>query len=112
MSVYLNIKNLNQKTILISEKKTILQSVAENYIDWMQSCGGKGRCTTCKMVVEQGQELLNSLTEVELKFRSLNRLADNERLACQTKVLSEFVEGVIYITIPKNYQLPHIYYND
>jgi 2Fe-2S ferredoxin len=111
MGVFLDIKNLNQKTILLSEKKTILQSLAENNIDWMQACGAKGRCTTCKMVVLDGETYLNALTEAENKFLTQERLKPHERLACQAMPL-ENEKAVISVKVPKIYQLPHIEYQD
>lgn len=106
------IKNLQEKILLVSEKKTILQSLAENYIDWMQACGAKGRCTTCKMIVWQGQELLSSLSEAEKKMIQQGRLLSNERLACQAKPIKMSETEKIVISVPKRYQLPHIEYND
>lgn len=111
MGIILDIKNLNQKTILLSEKKTILQSLAENNIDWMQACGAKGRCTTCKMIVLEGEEYLSPLTESENKFLAQQRLKNHERLACQAKPL-EHEMAVISVKVPKIYQLPHIEYQD
>lgn len=106
------VKNLQEKTILISEKKTILQSFGENRIDWMQSCGAKGRCTTCKMLVLQGQEWLNPLSEAEKKFIQQGRLLLNERLACQTKPLKLLENETLVVSVPTPCKLPHIEYND
>jgi len=112
MSIYLNIKNLKQKTVLLSEKKTILQSLAENDIDWMQACGAKGRCTTCKMIVLEGEEHLESLSEAEKKFLAQGRLKPHERLTCQTIPVTSEEASIIQIYVPKIYQLPHIDYQD
>lgn len=106
------IKNLQEKTILLSEKKSILQSFAENRIDWMQACGAKGRCTTCKMLVLQGQEWLSPLSEAEKKFLQQGRLLPNERLACQAKPLKLLENEALLVSIPTPYKLPHIEYND
>lgn len=106
------IKNLQEKTIFVSEKKTILQSLAENQIDWMQACGGKGRCTTCKMLVLEGQEWLSPLSEVEQKFLQQGRLLPKERLTCQTKPITTSENTMLVVSVPKPYKLPHIEYND
>lgn len=112
--MYLEIKNLDSKTILLSEKKTILQSIGENHIDWMQACGAKGRCTTCKMVVLEGGAYLSELTEIEKKMIELKKIRKNERLACQTHPQKEIITAtkLIVVEVPKIYQLPHIYYNN
>ncbi|HJU56892.1 MAG TPA: 2Fe-2S iron-sulfur cluster-binding protein [Pyrinomonadaceae bacterium] len=48
-------------------------------------CQGRGECDTCAVSVEQGMELLSSLTDAERERLSPERLAAGERLACQTK---------------------------
>lgn len=106
------IKNLQEKTILVSEKKTILQSLAENQIDWMQACGAKGRCTTCKMLVLQGKEWLSPLSEAEKRFAQQGRLLLDERLACQSKPIKFLENETLIVSVPSLYKLPHIEYND
>lgn len=102
------IKNLNNQEVDIYDvNKSVLQQFAEAYIDWMQACGGKGRCTTCKMIVHQGQEHLSPLTDAEKKYQKLDRLHQGERLACQCSV-----EGDIIVSTPQKYKLPHINYSD
>ncbi|HEY0378825.1 MAG TPA: 2Fe-2S iron-sulfur cluster-binding protein [Pyrinomonadaceae bacterium] len=49
-------------------------------------CQGRGECDTCAVSVEQGMELLSSLTDAERERLSPERLAAGERLSCQTKV--------------------------
>ena len=48
-------------------------------------CQGRGECDTCAVGVEQGMELLSSLTDAERERLSPERLAAGERLACQAK---------------------------
>lgn len=101
------IKNLFNKTILANNgTQTALDVIHDNYIDWMHTCGKKGNCTTCKMIVLEGSENLSPLSANENRFRSLNRLAANERLACQTEV-----RGDIVVEVPAIYKLPHIKYS-
>jgi 2Fe-2S ferredoxin len=71
----------------------------------MHACGGKGRCTTCKMIVVQGMKNLTPLTQDEVKYRNLGQLAENERLACQTKAL-----GFCLIRVPDESKMPHMGY--
>jgi ferredoxin len=49
-------------------------------------CEGRGECDTCAVVVEEGATLLSSLTDAERRLLSPERLAEGERLACQTKI--------------------------
>jgi 2Fe-2S ferredoxin len=104
----IHITNLyNRKIISKSREKTALQLIHENFIDWMHACGKKGRCTSCKMIVLEGQENLSELTEPEIKYREQGRLAENERLSCQAKVL-----GDIKIKVAEINKFPHMDYSD
>ena len=104
----ITIKNLNNQEVdIYDSNKSVLTHCAEAYIDWMQACGGKGRCTTCAMIVHHGHETLNSLTAAEEKYRKLGRLNEGERLACQCSAIDD-----ITISIPSKYKLPHINYSD
>jgi ferredoxin, 2Fe-2S len=102
------IANLANRTIIFKkEKAKILDTIHEEYIDWMFACGGRGRCTTCKMIVLEGKENLSADTIFEEKYRELGRLKDNERLACQVTA-----SGDVVIKVPSEGKLPHMKYDD
>lgn len=102
------IENLAQKEVFPEGKvNSVLSALQSNYIDWMHACGGKGRCTTCKMVVINGADQLSTLSEAELYYRKRGELANNERLACQTSVL-----GACTIRVPEETKLPHVTYTN
>ncbi len=102
------IKNINNQEVDIYDtNKSVLQHFGEAHIDWMQACGGKGRCVTCTMVVHEGLENLSPMSTAEQKFQKMERLQSNERLACQCSL-----QGDILISIPQKYKLPHINYSD
>lgn len=102
------IKNLGEKTIEVQDlTKTFLQHLHDHAIDWMHVCGGKGRCTTCKLAVLAGTENLEPKTETELKYESQGLLFANERLACQV-----IVRGDVSIQIPLEGKLPRVKYSD
>lgn len=94
-------------TIQAIEPKTLLQILQDNRIDWMHACGGKGRCTTCKVIIKASEETLPPLSGAEQKMKDRGRLRENERQACQFCPTS-FIE----IAVPKLYQLPHIAYTE
>ena len=71
------------------------------------SCGGKGRCTTCKAIIVSGEENLSERTVVEEKYAQFGKLNEDERLTCQVEV-----SGDIRIRVPKEYQLPHLKYSE
>src|SRR5688572_29309960 len=72
------IKNLEEKTLEVQDfSKSILQQIHGNGIDWMFTCGGKGKCTTCKAIVLRGIENLEPKTNFELKYESQGLLKEN-----------------------------------
>jgi len=101
------IQNLNNKQI-ISENigLSILSVLQENAIDWMHACGGKGRCTTCKAIITNGQNALDHLTVAEKKFFEQGFLRVNERLACQARLY-----GDVVIRVADENKFPHIQYS-
>ena len=100
------IENLAQKQLSeVDQSKSILQVLQSHFIDWMHACGGKGRCTTCKMIVVEGMDQLSRPTPAELKYRTLGQLAENERLACQTRAL-----GSCRIRVPEESKMSHMDY--
>ena len=102
------IKNMDHRVIVTSAAdQPVLKTLQQEYIDWMHACGGKGRCTTCKMIISSGQEYLASPTSHERRFIELGRLATNERLTCQA-ILKK---GVLEITVPATSKLPHVEYS-
>jgi 2Fe-2S ferredoxin len=102
------IDNLYGKTLEVTAlDKTLLKHFHDHGLDWMQSCGGKGRCTTCKVIVKAGFENFSRPTTAELRYRGIQALNENERLSCQCKIA-----GDIIISAPQAYKLPHIRYSD
>ena len=102
------IKNLSNKALEVTDlSKTLLEHFHQHNIDWMHSCGGKGRCTTCKVIIKAGSENFQKLTRAEQKYRQEGALGSQERLACQAKI-----SGNIIIISPKEYHLPHLSYSD
>lgn len=104
------ISNLNNLTLQSNDnQKTLLSIAQENYVDWMYACGGKGRCTTCKVIVKDGKENLSEVTEAEHRFINMSRLdANHERLACQACLM----QGDIVVQIPDENKLPHLDYSE
>jgi 2Fe-2S ferredoxin len=102
------IKNLSGKIVRFRHNgQTVLQVLQDNGIDWMHSCGAKGRCTTCKFRIIRGSDNLSPLNAVEVRYRDQNLLAGDERLACQTRIV-----GDVAMEVPDECKLPHISYSD
>ena len=99
------IRNLANKSILLTSNKSLLKHIQDDYIDWMHACGGKGRCTTCRIRVLEGMKNISPFSAAELKFKNQGRLQENERLTCQS-----YAYGDILAEIPADCQLPHMPY--
>ncbi len=102
------IVNLAEKILEVADhSKTLLQHFHDHRIDWMQSCGGKGRCTTCKAIIIEGEGNFGPLTHPEKSYRAMKALRDHERLSCQAKI-----NGNIKIAVPEEYKLSHVRYSE
>lgn len=100
------IANLQSKTIQSDEKRESLLNILLMNTDWMHACGGKGRCTTCKVRVLQGHENFTPLTPSEKQYMKLNKLREGDRLTCQVAL-----KGDVVLEVPKETQLPHLSYD-
>ncbi len=102
------IHNMDDRTLEVQDpSRTLLGHLHDHHIDWMHSCGAKGRCTTCKAIILNGEENLSELTPPELRYRDLEALRPGERLACQV-----MVRGNVVIRVPEENKLPHLRYSD
>lgn len=104
----IRIQNINNKAVPFKDSsKTVLKIFQDNLVDWMHACGGKGRCTSCRMQVLEGAENLSSPTPFEQKMQKAGRLEADERLACQCRPAGELL-----VRVPEGTKLPHITYTD
>ncbi len=71
---------------VVSEKgMTLLEMSRANGIPHTALCGGKGRCTTCRVVVEDGADQLPPPTEIEARSLKAVNAPNGTRLACQMR---------------------------
>ena len=104
----LTIASLNERKIHVApDQPTVLAALHAARVDWMHACGGKGRCTTCKMIIVTGGEQLPPLNEHELRMQRLGRLAEGERLACQCPPTAD-----VTFRVAEDNKLPHLEYTD
>jgi 2Fe-2S ferredoxin len=102
---FIVIDNLQSKRIISKDKREKLLHILLAETDWMHACGGKGRCTTCKLQILEGQEHVSERTDAENKYIKMGKLQSDERLACQVTI-----SGDIKIQVKKETQLPHLNY--
>ena len=87
----------------IEPDQSILEVALKNNIELHHNCGGVCACSTCHVYVEQGEDLVEELTDKEEDFidRAVNpRL--NSRLGCQCVLLEG--GGDIVVTLPDQTQ--------
>lgn len=102
------VQNLGGKKIALTKDENLLKQIQEAGLDWMHACGGKGRCTTCKIQVMDGDAEFSEPTPNEIRYFEMSRLAANERLTCQAKIIKGYAE----VTVPDSSKLPHVNYTD
>lgn len=64
---------------------TLLEISKTHGIPHTALCGGKGRCTTCRVLVEEGADLLHPPDETEQRSLKAVGAPPNMRLACQIR---------------------------
>lgn len=87
----------------VEPNQSILEVALKNDIDLHHNCGGVCACSTCHVYLEQGEDMVEELSDREEDFidRAINpRL--NSRLSCQC-ILQEG-EGEIMVTLPDQTQ--------
>jgi adenylate cyclase len=77
---------IGDRSVLIREGQSVLHASLAAGIHHYHACGGNGRCSTCRVLVKEGQEYLTPFTEEETLLRRTIPLPDDVRLACQTFV--------------------------
>lgn len=100
------VQNLAGREVKVAQGQTLLKALQAAGIDWMHACGGKGRCTSCRVIVLQGLDNFGPLTAAELRYRENGRLKGNERLTCQCMLAHGNATG----KVPEQTKLPHMTY--
>ncbi|MDX1742823.1 MAG: adenylate/guanylate cyclase domain-containing protein [Ruegeria sp.] len=71
---------------VVAEKgMTLLEISQANGVPHTALCGGKGRCTTCRVIVEDGADKLPLPSDVEARSLAAVGAPDGARLACQIR---------------------------
>ena len=81
------------ETVTIHEapaNKTLLESLRSFKIPVPFSCGGEGICTTCRIILVDGQ--LTERTELEAERARERGFESTERLSCQCKPMSDTLD--------------------
>ena len=78
----------NGKEVRVTEGTSILEASREHRIGHVSMCGGRGRCSTCRVRVMSDLEVLPPRNGIERVVAERLSLQDNVRLACQLRPTS------------------------
>lgn len=82
-------------SVEVKEGKTILQAAVDNHIDLPHACGGNCSCTTCHVIVRQGEENLSEIEEEEdNRLDMAAGLTIHSRLGCQARICGDVIVEV------------------
>lgn len=76
---------VNGPTVRAARGPTLLETSRMSGVDHTALCGGRGRCTTCRVIVEEGLEDLPAPSAAEKKALVAVDAPPNARLACQLR---------------------------
>lgn len=86
---------LNQ-SIEVQNGTTILEACLDNDIDLEHACGGFCACTTCHVIVKEGEANISEMEfDEEDKLDTCEGVTLRSRLGCQSRV-----EGNLVVEIP------------
>jgi adenylate cyclase len=71
--------------VTAAKGQTLLEISRTNGIPHTALCGGRGRCTTCRVIVEEGADLLHAPSDAERRSLEAVNAPPGARLACQIR---------------------------
>src|SRR5262245_54596697 len=74
----------DEREVLTTEAETILKASLRSGIPHTHVCGGKARCSTCRVMIVEGVENLDLRSEREQAMADRLKFSPTIRLACQT----------------------------
>ena len=81
----------DEKKVEAAAKQTVLQASLKAKIPHAHACRGRGRCSTCRVIVLEGLEYCSPPGERERKLAKKLHFDPAMRLACQVKVTGDVV---------------------
>ncbi|WP_037308487.1 adenylate/guanylate cyclase domain-containing protein [Ruegeria halocynthiae] len=79
------IKYVEGPEVVAEKGMTLLEISQANGIPHTALCGGKGRCTTCRVIIEDGADQLPAPSETEARSLAAVSAPEGARLACQIR---------------------------
>ena len=88
----------NGRTIHIRPGATVLEALNENHIPHASVCGGRARCTTCRVRVLKGRDALPPPAPLEARALARIGAPDDCRLACQIRPIADL--SIVPLLLP------------
>lgn len=79
------IRYIDGPEIASARGPTLLEISQANGVPHTALCGGRGRCTTCRVIIEEGADVLHPPSEAEARSLAAANAPPNARLACQLR---------------------------
>lgn len=79
----------DDKQIVVSGSETILAASLREGITHAYACGGRARCSICRITVEEGLEFCSPRSKGERIVAERLNFSPETRLACQTKITGD-----------------------
>jgi len=79
------IRYVDGPQVLAPKGLTLLEMSRSRNIPHASLCGGRGRCTTCRVVVEEGGDMLHAPSDAEARTLAAVGAGPHTRLACQIR---------------------------
>jgi adenylate cyclase len=79
----IHIRYVDGPEVTTGKGPTLLEVSRANGVPHTSLCGGRGRCTTCRVIIEDGADLLHPPNEAEARSLAAVNAPPNARLACQ-----------------------------
>jgi uncharacterized 2Fe-2S/4Fe-4S cluster protein (DUF4445 family) len=87
------------KEVEVKVGENFLKAAIRADVGLKYSCGGAPSCAMCKVVIQSGEELLNSQDLKELDLLGNTYFITKKRLACQTKMLKD---GEVHLDVSEH----------
>ncbi|MEM8839634.1 MAG: adenylate/guanylate cyclase domain-containing protein, partial [Pseudomonadota bacterium] len=78
-----------ERTVTVSKGTSVLEASIQHRIPHASVCGGRGRCSTCRVTVQEGLQDLPSAKAEEAGVLQRINAQDNVRLACQIRPMRD-----------------------
>jgi adenylate cyclase len=81
----------DRRRVPVDPDLSLLQTALDAGVPFAHACGGAARCSTCRVMVEEGSANLSAPTEAEARIASKLHFPAELRLACQTRAQGDTV---------------------